>query len=135
MTVMEVFKGVRREDWRTPKKLYEQLDKEFHFDFDPCPLNPQFDGLKVEWGQSNFVNPPYGRGIDKWLKKAREENIKGKTSVILIYVQQSSTLAFHKYIYPYAEIRLIRGRLRFDDGNGSAPFGSMLCILRGGKAL
>jgi hypothetical protein len=52
------------DNWETPKYFYEELDKEFHFDFDPCPLNegdiaPDKDGLLIEWGQSNFINPPY----------------------------------------------------------------------------
>lgn len=131
MTVTDVFKGERREDWRTPTKLYRDLNNEFHFDFDPCPVNPGFDGLHAEWGKCNFVNPPYGRGIYKWFEKGFTEYQKGKTIVWLIFVQQSSTIAFHKWIYPYAEIRLLKGRLRFDDGKGSAPFGSMLCIMKG----
>ena len=60
-------------DWRTPSELYEKLDAEFHFDFDPCPPDPQFDGLEIEWGDRNFVNPPYGRctktGVTAWAKK------------------------------------------------------------------
>lgn len=130
MTVIDVFKGKRREDWRTPVELYKKWDREFHFDFDPCPVNPAFDGLHVEWGNSNFVNPSYGRNIYKWFEKGYQEWQKGKTVVYLVFVQQSSTIAFHKYVYPYAEVRLLKGRLRFDDGKGSAPFGSMLCILR-----
>lgn len=133
MTVMEVFKGNRREDWKTPVKLYEQYNNEFNFDFDPCPTNPTFNGLAVEWGKSNFVNPPYGRGIWKWFEKGFIEWKKGKTVVYLIFVQQSSTIAFHKWIYPFAEVRLLKGRLHFDDGDTGAPFGSMICILRGEK--
>ena len=137
MTVMEVFKGGRREDWKTPKKIYEDLNNEFHFDFDPCSINFEFlnywfgfDGLKIEWGNANFVNPPYGRGIEKWFEKGYQEWKKGKTIVYLIFVQQSSTKAFHKYVYPFAEVRLLKGRLKFDDGKNGAPFGSMVCILR-----
>lgn len=130
MTVTDVFKGERREDWRTPVKLYQDLDNEFKFDFDPCPVNPQYNGLAIDWGKVNFVNPPYGRDIKYWFEKGYIEWKKGKTIVYLIFVQQSSTIAFHKYIYPYAEIRLLKGRLRFDDCNQNAPFGSMICILR-----
>jgi len=101
MTVTDVFKGKRREDLRTPAKLYKLWDDEFHFDFDPCPVNPTFDGLSVDWGYSNYCNPPYGRGIKKWFEKGYHEWEKGKTVVYLIFVQQSSTKAFHKYIYPY----------------------------------
>lgn len=131
MTVTDVFRGKRREDWRTPTKLYESLNAEFHFDFDPCPVNPTFNGLNIDWGKCNFVNAPYGRNIYKWFEKGYHEWRRGKTVVYLVFVQQSSTKAFHKYVYPYAEIRLLEGRLRFDDGKGSAPFGSMVCVLRG----
>ena len=69
-----------RLDWDTPKVLYQTLDAEFDFDFDPCPHNPKFDGLKVEWGKRNFVNPPYGREIVRWVDKAIEEFKKGKNN-------------------------------------------------------
>lgn len=52
----------KRNDWKTPKELYNELDKEFHFDFDPSPPYPTFDGLSVEWKDSNYLNPPYGGG-------------------------------------------------------------------------
>jgi hypothetical protein len=89
--------------WLTPKWLYEQLDNEFHFDFDPCPYpRPEgFDGLTCEWGQSNYVNPPFGSvvvevlnkkgvmvqrkmGVTAWVRKAIEEYKKGKL-VVLVY--------------------------------------------------
>lgn len=69
---MKKFKGLMTSltpHWATPKWLYEELDKEFHFDFDPCPLNSDFDGLSMCWGKVNFINPPYGRVIGKWLEK------------------------------------------------------------------
>ena len=61
------------DNWATPNWLYKRLDYEFHFDFDPCPLFHDFDGLEVEWGSSNYVNPPYNR-VDKpkFIKKAVE---------------------------------------------------------------
>ncbi len=80
--------------WLTPPDLYAELDAEFHFDFDPCPypLPDGFDGLTCEWGQSNYVNPPFGsimhqgkkKGPTAWVRKAIEEHRKGKT-VVLVY--------------------------------------------------
>ena len=55
------FSSARLKKWRTPKAFKAELDKEFRFDFDSCPPNPAFDGLSIEWGERNFVNPPYGR--------------------------------------------------------------------------
>jgi hypothetical protein len=80
--------------WLTPRELYETLDAEFCFDFDPCPypLPAGFDGLTCEWGQSNYVNPPFGsiihqgkkKGPTAWVRKAIEEWKKGKR-VVLVY--------------------------------------------------
>ena len=119
-----------RSDWKTPKKFYEALDTEFHFDFDPCPTNPTFDGLTVEWGKSNFVNPPYGRVLPKWIKKAYEEYRKGKTIVLLI-PSRTDTAWWHDYVMKADEARFIRGRLYFDDGDGRAPFPSVVVVFRG----
>jgi len=121
-----------RLDWRTPKKLYEELDKEFNFDFDPCPVNPAFDGLEIEWGERNFVNPPYGREIGKWVKKGYEESRKGKLVVFLI-PSRTDTRWWHDYIMKADEIRFIRGRLKFDEYNNSAPFPSAVVIFNGLK--
>lgn len=83
-----------RHYWLTPPELYATLDAEFHFDFDPCPypLPSGFDGLTCEWGQSNYVNPPFGsiihngkkKGPTAWVRKAINENGKGKT-VVMVY--------------------------------------------------
>lgn len=79
--------------WLTPPALYRELDAEFHFDFDPCPfpLPEGFDGLTCEWGKANWVNPPFGsivhmgrkKGPTAWMRKAIEENVKGKLVVIV----------------------------------------------------
>ena len=116
-----------RNDWKTPKALYEQLDKEFHFDFDPCPANPKFDGLSVSWGGSNFCNPSYGREIGKWIKKGFEEWQKGKVVVFLI-PSRTDTSYWHSYIMKAVEIRFLRGRLRFNDSGKPAPFPSAVVV-------
>lgn len=118
----------KKQDWTTPKELYQALDKEFKFDFDPCPVNPSFDGLVTDWGKSNFVNPPYNRN-KLWIKKGFEEWKKGKQVVFLIPAR-TDTSYFHDYLYHNAELRFIRGRLKFGEGKGSAPFPSMIAILR-----
>ena len=117
-----------RLDWKTPKAVYQVLDAEFGFDFDPCPENPKFDGLSIEWGSSNFVNPPYGREIPKWIKKGFEEHRKGKTVVFLI-PSRTDTRWWHDYCM-LGEIRFIRGRLNFDDGKNPAPFPSAIVIFK-----
>jgi hypothetical protein len=81
--------------WLTPQDEYALLNDEFHFDFDPCPCpKPEgYDSLKAEWGQSSYVNPPFhkwdggGNGPTAWVRKAIEENKKGKRVVLMLPVQ------------------------------------------------
>jgi hypothetical protein len=93
------------DNWATPK--------EFNFDFDPCPLNGK-DGLILDWGQSNYINPPYSRKLkEAFVIKAIEESKKGKLCVMLLPVSTSTKL-FHDHIQPNAkEIRFIKGRIKF----------------------
>lgn len=102
-----------KDDWSTPEYIYEPLAKEFNFDFDPCPLQADFDGLEVEWGESNFINPPYSRKLkEQFIRKAFEESKNGKVCVMLLPVS-TSTVIFHEIIYPNAEIRFVKGRISF----------------------
>ena len=103
--------------WKTPAEFYNKLDKEFHFDFDPCPLHSEFDGLSIEWGKSNYINPPYSMKLkEAFIRKAWEESKKGKLCVMLLPVS-TSTKIFHEIIYPHAEIRFVKGRIAFDGIN------------------
>lgn len=128
-----------KDDWATPTELYNSLDEEFNFNFDPCPLDPVFDGLTIDWNTSNFINPPYSRKLkEAFIRKALEESIKGKLCVMLLPVSTSSKI-FHDVIYPYAEIRFIRGRVKFAGVNTKGEFvdnrvgmhDSMIVIFRG----
>ena len=117
--------------WNTPESIYNDLNNEFHFDFDPCPSNPSFDGLIIEWGERNFINPPFSNW-QEWIKKGYEEYKKGKLCVFLI-AARTDTKAFHEIIIPYAkEIRFIKGRLRFNESKSGAPFPSMIVIFQEG---
>ena len=107
------------DNWATPKDFYDKLNQEFNFDFDPCPLNlgeitPENDGLLIEWGNSNYINPPYSRELkEKFVIKAIEESKKGKLCVMLLPVSTSTKL-FHDHILPNAsDIRFIKGRIKF----------------------
>jgi hypothetical protein len=91
--------------WLTPPELMRQLDLEFGFDFDPCPY-PQpknFDGLTAEWGQSNYVNPPF-KGPTKWVRKAIAEHKKGKRVIFVFPIDKW----IHMMIEAGAEIRNLR---------------------------
>lgn len=107
------------DNWATPKEFYEKLNDEFAFDFVPCPLNdgeitPDKDGLLIEWGNRNYINPPYSRKLkEAFVLKAIEESKKGKLCVMLLPVSTSTKL-FHDHIQSNAsEIRFIKGRIKF----------------------
>ena len=109
--------------WATPKDFYQNLDDEFDFDFDPCPLHADFDGLTIAWGKRNFINPPYSRKLkDAFVKKAIEEAEQGKLCVMLLPVSTSTKL-FHDYILPNVkDIRFVRGRIKFEGVNTFGNF-------------
>jgi site-specific DNA-methyltransferase (adenine-specific) len=87
------------------------------------------DGLAIEWGTRNFVNPPYSQ-LKAWCKKAYEEWRKGKLVVMLI-PSRTDTIAWHSYIMKADEIRFIKGRLKFGGSKNSAPFPSAIVIFKG----
>jgi hypothetical protein len=117
-------------DWKTPKAVYQILDAEFSFNHDPCPPKYKVDGLKSEWEGSNYVNPPYGRELPKWIEKGFSEWKKGKTVVFLV-PSRTDTRWWHDYCMKATEIRFIKGRLKFDDQKNSAPFPSAIVIFEG----
>ena len=80
-------------------------------------------------GYRCYCNPPYGREISKWVEKAYSENKKG-VLVVLLLPARTDTKWFHEYIYKKHEIRFIKGRLKFNDGKKSAPFPSMVVVMR-----
>lgn len=164
--------GEASDDWATPDWLYNQLDAEFNFDFDPCPLNYTVDGLTIPWKKANFVNPPYGKGEatcrddcekktcrdrgyhiservagkDDFIRKAYEEFLLGRTSVLLIPAA-TGTESFHTYIWdtekncplPGREVRFLKGRIAFKGTNTKGEYtetkkgkhDSMIVVFRG----
>lgn len=133
-------------NWCTPQDFFDKLDLEFGFVPDTAATNetakcqryytPETDGLAQSWQCDGavFCNPPYGRQLGKWVRKAWQEAQTGQTIVLLIPVR-TDTAYFHDFIYGKAEIRFLRGRLCFTDeaGNagGSAPFPSMVVVYNG----
>lgn len=133
------------DSWCTPQAFFDKLNKEFSFTLDAAAtektkkchacFTPETDGLSQSWniGGAVFCNPPYGREIGKWVRKAYEESKRGATVVLLIPAR-TDTHYFHDYILGKAEIRFIRGRLKFTDEDGNArfpaPFPSMVVVYR-----
>lgn len=127
-------------EWATPINFYNELNKEFNFTLDPCATDENHkckkyytqkqNGLKHTWGGERvYCNPPYGREISKWVEKAYTENKNG-TFVVMLLPARTDTKWFHNYIYKQHEIRFIKGRLKFNDGKQSAPFPSMVVVMR-----
>ena len=116
-------------EWETPPEVFDPLNAEFGFEIDvaatpsnaKCPVffTVEDDGLAIDWPDIGplWMNPPYGRGLDKWMKKAVFESFQGCTVVALLPAR-TDTAWFHDFVLPYAELRFLRGRVRFIDQNG-----------------
>lgn len=118
--------------WATPKALYDTLNEEFSFDFDPCPLGEAVqDGsspMFTSWtGRRVFCNPPYNRkSYIPFLERAPEADL-----AVFLLPSRTDTKWFHDMVLPNAdEIRFVRGRLKFGGARYAAPFPSMLVIFR-----
>lgn len=130
-----------RSDWETPRDLFDRLDRFWHFDLDPASTDENAlcekhftkadDGLAQSWkGHRVWCNPPYGRDVKRWVRKAYEETRGGETLVIMLVPARVDTSWYHEYIEGRAaEVRFLRGRLKYTLGGvaqNSAPFPSML---------
>ena len=116
------------DNYATPPLFLEELSKElnFNFDFDPCPYNEGDiinDGLKIDWGKYNFVNPPYSQKLkEAFIIKGIEEMKKGKVCVFLIPVSTSTKL-FHEHIKLNAtSIEFVEGRIKFGKLDSDGKF-------------
>jgi len=138
---MNVHYSSKTIEWETPQWLFDELNAEFNFVLDVCATldntkckyyyTKENNGLEGIWGGTCWMNPPYGREIGKWVKKAYEESKKGCCKVVCLLPARTDTRWFHDYIYNKAEIRFIKGRLKFGGSKNSAPFPSMLVIFEG----
>ena len=127
-------------NWSTPQAFFDRLNWRFGpFDLDPCasPHNTKCanffteaeDGLSKDWaGFTAFVNPPYGKGIDKWIKKGYEASLDGETRVVMLIPARTDTKYWHKYVMKAAEIHLVKGRLKFGESVNAAPFPSAVVV-------
>ena len=138
-TRLDVHFSSATDHWETPQWLFESLDREFGFTLDPCatPANAKCkryftideDGLAQAWdNETVFMNPPYGRNIERWVRKAFESTKDGATAVCLIPAR-TDTKWWHDYVMR-GEVRLYRGRVRFSDAKSAAPFPSAVVVFR-----
>ena len=137
--ILNVHFMTKTNEWATPKETYLALDREFCFTLDPCctHLNAKCvqhftvdeDGLSRDWGHEVvFMNPPYGRQIYSWMKKAHESSISGATVVCLVPAR-TDTKWWHEFAM-MGEIRFLKGRLKFNEGKNGAPFPSAVVVYR-----
>jgi site-specific DNA-methyltransferase (adenine-specific) len=122
-------------NWETPQDFFDKINDEFHFTLDVCATEQntkctnyytvEQDGLAQPWTGVVWCNPPYGKAVKRWCKKAAEANC----TVVMLLPARTDTAWFHDYIYGKAELRFIRSRLKFGNAD-RAPFPSMLAIFR-----
>ena len=127
--------------WATPQDVFDKLNDEFNFNTDVCAsksnakcshyYTEEDDGLAQEWKGSCFMNPPYGRTIGQWVSKAYKESTKGATVVCLVPARTDTKWWHENIIDNDAEVRFIKGRLKFGGHKNSAPFPSAIVIFKG----
>ena len=142
MPISEALYSSKTDMWEPPQDLFNELDKEFNFDLDVCATQenakckryytPDQDGLSQPWYGTCWCNPPYGRDIGQWVRRAFLTSVSGST-VVMLLPSRTDTKWFHDYIYKRAEIRFVKGRLKFGNSKNSAPFPSMIVVFRGLK--
>jgi len=141
-TTRELMFSSDKQDWETPREIFEALHREFQFTLDPCATQStakcskyytaEDSGLDKDWaGEVVFMNPPYGRSIGDWIKKAYREGGKPNTTVVALIPARTDTRYFHSYCMNALELRFIKGRLKFlqkGAEQSSAPFPSMVVV-------
>lgn len=129
------------EMWATPQGFFDKLNEEFHFGRDVCATKDNAkckrfftkadDALTKQWSGVCWMNPPYGRVIGLWMKKAYASSLEG-TTVVCLVPSRTDTAWWWDYVMK-GEIRFVRGRLKFNGHKNSAPFPSAVVVFRGVK--
>jgi site-specific DNA-methyltransferase (adenine-specific) len=135
----------KTDEWETPQDLFDKLNAEFHFTLDPAATREnakcaryctkEQDGLKQFWGHDTvFCNPPYGREIGKWVEHAFNTHWVNDNTIVMLLPARTDTKWFHRFLYGKAEIKFLRGRLKFSGAKYNAPFPCMVAIFRSAPA-
>ena len=139
----EVFRMSGRMDWGTPMSVFGPLHDEFHFTVDVCAsantakCADYYDGhtkngLLEEWNGVCWMNPPYGKWISRWVTKAHTEAASGRCTVVGLIPSRTETSWWHDHIQGIAEVRFVRGRIKFEGAKWNAPFPSAVIVWRSG---
>ena len=132
-------------EWATPQEFFDKLNWRFGpFDLDPCAdshntkcanfYTEAEDGLSKDWsGHVVYVNPPYGRGIDKWIEKGYNTAKGGDSKVVMLIPARTDTKYWHNYVMKANEVYFVKGRLKFGDSVNSAPFPSAVVVFSSGS--
>tara|TARA_Y100001938_G_scaffold151067_1_gene245639 strand:- start:2418 stop:2912 length:495 start_codon:yes stop_codon:yes gene_type:complete len=127
-------------EWETPKDFFDKLNWRFGpFTLDPCATEDtakcssfytiKDDGLTKNWNDNVvFVNPPYGREINSWIKKSFDESKNENTTVVMLIPARTDTRYWHDYVMKAKEVHFVKGRLKFGDSTNSAPFPSAVVV-------
>jgi phage N-6-adenine-methyltransferase len=139
MALARALFGSAKTSWETPRELFALLNREFSFTLDVCATRANCkcaayfsraeDGLRQKWFGTCWMNPPYGRAIAAWIKKASCEAGRGATVVCLLPAR-TDTVWWQETVMKAREIRLLRGRITFAGANGPAPFPSAIVIFQ-----
>lgn len=128
--------------WSTPQRVFDRLDREFNFNADVCAdaenakcgvYFSRSRGLNENWNGSCFLNPPYGREISAWLKKAFESAVNQQATVVCLLPVRSNPPWWHDYVMKATEIRFIRSKLSFTGGVGVPFWGNAIVVFRRGQ--
>jgi len=141
MTTMEVMTSSKNTMWATPQEWFNYLNLEFKFTLDPCCIpevakckkyyTPTEDGLSQSWAEERvFMNPPYGKELPKWMKKAYIEARDNQALVVCFVPARVDTEWWHRYANKASEVRFPKGRVKFANAKHSAPFPIAIVIFR-----
>lgn len=133
----------KSDEWETPQSLFDKLNQEFHFTFDAAATKENSkcgssyadilgDALTITWhyhsqGGAIWLNPPYSK-IGRFIQKAYFESVVGNATIVCLIPARTDTKWWHEYVMRAGEVRLIKGRLKFNGSKNSAPFPSAIVI-------
>lgn len=138
MTLNESQYMSNKDEWETPQPVFDKLDGEFHFTLDPCAsdenkkcdkyFTKEIDGLIQSWSDDTvYMNPPYGKELAKWVRKAFEESQNG-TVVVCLIPSRTDTRFWHEFVMRAREIRFVTPRLSFVGSDNKAPFPASVVV-------